>query len=150
MTERRLQLVRYEPININFYYFSGWRMRIECAEAQGDDLDKYIFIWKLGEANPYTGNRLDIFQTVCGPADIADIPIGEPDPNMMWPFYRLDYLEHDFRAIAHVDEFWRLIKQEARVLTEALTKFSNLSETERLWIPSPPDTGDSVSDSESL
>ena len=147
MTERRLQLVRYEPVNLNFQYFSGWRLRIECTEAQGDDLDKYIFIWKLGDLNPYTGARLDVFQAVCGPADLADIPIGEPDPDRMWPFYRLDWLEHDFRSTSLVQNFWGLIVQEARVLTEAVTRFSNLEEIERVWVPDPPDTGDSVSES---
>jgi len=145
--ERRLHLVRYEPVRLNFWYYSAWRIRIECTEAQGDDLDKYIFIWKYGDLNPYSGNRESVAQAVCGTTDIADLPIGEPDPDRRWPFYRLDFIEFDVPAKSMAQNVWDIVRHEAQVLATATMEFSNLEEVERLWVPTPPDTGDSESES---
>jgi len=145
-TTRRIKLLRYEAQRVNFWYYGALRMRIECDEVQGDDLDPYIFIYSREPVNPYTENRLDLFHAVCGPADIADIPAGEPNPQRMWPYYRLNYMEHDFRNPTEAAEVWEIIQTEAEILAEAASWFSNLQLEETVWVPSAPPTGDSESE----
>ena len=147
---QRIKLVRYAAQRINFWYFGAIRMRIECEAVDGTCVDPYIFIYSREPINPYTSNRLDLFHAVAGPCDMADIPAGEPDPKKMWPFYRLNFMEHDYRNPSEAAETWEIIKTEARVLCEACTRFSNLVVEESLWIPSAPPVEDSESVSESL
>lgn len=147
---RSLTLVRYGAENVNYDYFGAYRMRIEASDAVGSDLDPYIFIYKRGVLNPYTSNTCDEFQAVCGPADLAEIPVGAPDSERSWPFYRLSYFEADYRNQTVAMQVWDIIKEETHVLVEAMGGLSKLRAHESYRIVAsgdPPDENVSEFDS---
>ena len=147
MTERRILLTRFEAVNVNYKRYGVYRMRIEASDAEGDDLDNYIFIYKRNPVSPYTNQNCDPFCAVVGPAQMAQYPPGEPDPDNNWPFYRLDFVELDFPSQTRADAAWSIIKQEACLLVEGLGKLTQLQAVETIWCPSPPDSISSQSES---
>lgn len=148
MTIRRIRLKRLEPQNVNFGRFSAYRMRIEVAEIEGPDVDKYIFIYRKNPINPYTDQGCDEFCAVIGPSQYATIPAVEADPNKSYPFYRLDYVELDFISQRQALDSWQFIQKEVCILIEGMGKLTQLKVVEDIWCPSPPDV-DSISESES-
>jgi hypothetical protein len=146
---RRIRLVRYEVQNINWQFFGAYRMRVEVPEVEGDDLDPHIFIYQRGLVSPYTGQVQDEFVAIAGPAQMADIPVGEPDANRYYPYYRLNYIEQDFTSEELAMEVWRTIQREAAVLCEAMGRFTQLTAVEDVWLPTVPTTGNSQSASAS-
>jgi hypothetical protein len=142
---RRIQLRRSDVAKINFVYIAAWRMRVQVMQYEGPDVDPYVFIYKRGAPNPYTGDTCDSFQAICGPADL-EIPIGAPSATQNWPFYRLDWMECDFRSQIHANAVWDVIQTEVAVLLEGMGTLSQLKQTAELWIPSPPDRYESESE----
>lgn len=135
---RRIRLDRYETAQLNWTYYGAFRMRVVAAEAVGDDLDPYIFIYAHRPADPYTQASLDVFQAICGPAQMATIPIGAADPTNNYPFYRLDHVELDFTSRQEALNAWEIIKAETRILVEAMGHFTNMFNAETFWTPGPP------------
>ena len=150
MTTRRIRLVRYEPQYVNFYYYSVYRMRIEVAEVEGPDLDKYVFIYRKEPVNPYSGQSCDSFQAVAGPSQLASIPPVEADPEKSYPFYRLDYVELDFITQEQAMRVWNEIQREVCILVEAMGKMTQLAPVEDVWCPSPPEDESAGSESVSV
>lgn len=147
-SRRSVRLTRFEAENVNFYYFGAYRMRIEATEAQGPDMDPYVFIYRRGPLNPYTGEYCDEFMAVAGPADMAEIPALEPDPERSWPFFRLDYIEDDFRSSAIALEVWNIVETEVAVLVEAMGRLTQLKTVETQVVYGPELT-ENPTDSES-
>jgi hypothetical protein len=139
MTVRRIQLRRFEPQKVNFNYYSAYRMRVEVASVEGPDLDPYIFIYRKNPVSPYSDQGCDEFCAVIGPSQYATIPPVEPDVNMNYPFYRLDFIEVDFISQEQAYRVWELIKQETCILVEGMGKLTQLGVVEEHWCPAPPD-----------
>ena len=146
----RIRLARYAVENIQWLYFGAYRMRVEATEVEGDGLDKYNFIYQRGTMNQYLGQYCDEFVAIAGPSQIADIPIGEPDPERYYPYYRLDYMECDFTAESLALEVWEVIQREAAILCQGMARFQQLSAVEDVWVPSAPESSDSESASTSV
>lgn len=140
----RIRLARYKVQNINWTYFGAYRMRVEVVETE--NIDPNIFIYQRGPVSPYTGQPQDFFSAITGPSQLADVPALEPDINYYYPYFRLNYIENDFDAESLALEVWQTILAEARILCEAMGRFTQLTIAEDVWVPSIPDP---VTDSQS-
>jgi hypothetical protein len=60
---RRLKVRRYKITNVDYLYFSVYRLRIEIAAATG--MDRRVFLYRRDPANPYTEEATDTFFSVC-------------------------------------------------------------------------------------
>ena len=150
---RRLKLDRKEVTNVNYQWTGAFRLRIECSDPSGSGADPHVFIYRRDPANPYDGSVNDTFFAVASPVDLAEYPVGEPDPAAQFPFFRLDYVELDLRATSMAREVWLLVVREVNNLLEALDRLEQLIVTEEVWVgaPLPPDPGgNSVSSSTSV
>lgn len=139
----RIRLIRYQVENINWTYYGAYRMRVEVAGTE--NIDPNIFVYQRGLVSPYTGQPEDIFAAIAGPAQLADIPALEPNANRSYPFFRLHYMEADFDSEAQALEVWQAILADARILCEAMGRFTQLQAVEDVWVPSVPDVVDSQS-----
>jgi len=150
MATRRIRLTRYAAENVNYTYYGAYRMKIAVTDIEGDDIDKYVFIYQRHPVSPYTGVSEDEFAAVCGPSQFATIPAGAPNAEQNWPFFRLDYVELDFMSIDQADQAWEDIKVEVGKLVEGMGKLTALKAVEDLWFPdAPPPTSQSESTSTS-
>jgi hypothetical protein len=139
MTTRRIRLTRYAAVNVNYTYYGAYRMQVAVTSVQGDDLDKYIFIYKRNPVSPYTGEGCDEFLAVAGPSQMGDVPAGAPDPDKNWPFYRLDSVELDFMAAAQAEQAWEDIQEEVCRLVAGMDDLEKLQAISDVWCPSAPD-----------
>lgn len=150
MTTRRIRLTRYAATTINYNNYGAYRLRIEVTGVEGADLDANIFIYKRNPPSPYTALDCDNFEAVAGPPQMAAIPAGAPNPDMEWPYYRLNYVELDVASATQADSIWAEIQAEACVLVSAMEKLTALQAIEDVWCPSPPDPGSTSSQSTSV
>jgi hypothetical protein len=150
MTTRRIRLTRYAATTINYNNYGAYRLRIEVTGVEGADLDANIFIYKRNPPSPYTDLDCDNFEAVAGPPQMAAIPAGAPNPDMEWPYYRLNYVELDVASATQADSIWAEIQAEACVLVSAMEKLTALQAIEDVWCPSPPDPGSTSSQSTSV
>ena len=148
-TTRRIRLTKYIAENVNYTYYGAYRMRIAVTAVEGDDLDKYVFIYKRNPESPYSNQSQDDFQAIVGPSQIASIPAVTPDPNQNYPFYRLDYVELDFMSVEQADQAWKDIQAEVGKLVDGMGKLTKLKAVEDVWFPSPPPAS-SQSESDSV
>ena len=143
-----IQLVRLGMEDANQAYLKVFRIRVEIgAETVGLEDDDRIFVYRRLPPDPYTGEEFDEFQTVASVVDLSQFPPEEPGEAS--PFFRLNYVELDFRSSIRVEEFWELIQREVCVLVEALERAPLLREQETTWCPSPPENSESESESAS-
>ena len=128
--------------NVNYLHFSAYRLRVEIEEAV--EMDDRVFLYQRRPANAHTGEVTDVFVTVCSPVDMADYPPGEPDPDRQYPFFRLNYVELDFRATSDAVEAYDLIVAELGTLCRALDRLEQLEAASSVWVGAgPPDEGGS-------
>lgn len=151
MTQHAIQLHRYEPVNVNFHYFSAYRMRVEVADIVGDGFDQHIFIYQKRPVSPYSGLGCDTFCAIAGPSQFSTIPAVEADPQKSYPYYRLNYVELDFISRKEALQAWEVIQKEVAILVEAMGKLAQLAIVESPWFPAAPaddsTTSESVSES---
>jgi hypothetical protein len=150
LTTRRIHLTRYAATAVNFNNYGAYRLRVEVTAVEGADLDEFIFVYKRNPPSPYTSQDCDTFEAVAGPAQLASIPAGSPNPDMEWPYYRLNYVELDVQSATQADSIWTEIQAEACTLVSAMEKLSSLQSVESVWCPSPPDPGSTSSQSSSV
>lgn len=139
MTTRRIRLTRYAATEINFNNYGAYRLRVEVTAAEGPDLDENIFVYRRNPPSPYTTLSTDVFEAVAGPPQLAAIPAGAPDPDMNWPYYRLNYIELDVASTDQAEAIWVEIQSEVCVLVNALNRLTNLKVVQDVWCPGPPD-----------
>jgi hypothetical protein len=136
---RRLQIKRYAATNVDYKRFSAYRLRVEAVEAV--NMDKNVFLYRRDPINPYTNDVTDTFFTVCSPADIAEFPVGTPNPGNVAPFFRNWFIELDFRTSQDAMNAWQLLVAELSNLVEAYDRLEDLALVEDFWIgpyPEPP------------
>ena len=138
MTTRRIRLTRYAAENVNYSYYGAYRMKVAVTDVEGDDLDKYIFIYQRHAASPYTTASQDEFSAVCGPSQMATVPAVTPDADKNWPFYRLDYVELDFMSLEQAEQAWADIQVEVCKLVDGMGKLTALKAIDDVWCPSAP------------
>ena len=151
MPTRRIRLTRYAAQNVNYTYYGAYRMKVAVTDVEGDDLNKYVFIFRRNPVSPYTGANCDEFMAVAGPSQMADIPAGAPDPDQNWPFYSLDTVELDFMSAAQAEQVWTDLQAEVCRLVGAMDNLEKLTAISDVWCPSAPtpDPGSQSSQSES-
>lgn len=145
----QLKLVRKELTEVEYQWAGAFRMRIEASDPNNTGADPNVFLYRRDPVNPYTGEASDVFFAVASVADLADYPVGEPDPDKPYPFLRLDYIELDFRASSQAKEVWEIVVREVNALLECLGRMANLVEVETQFVGTAPTEGTSDSDSES-
>jgi hypothetical protein len=149
MPTHRIKLTRYGVENIQWTHYGAFRMRVEASDAEGPDLDKYVFVYEYHPPDPLTGQSCSQFAAVAGPAQMSQIPVGEPDERLSYPFFRLDYVEQDFTSEQEALRVWGVIKDEVCILCDGMTRYRELAELETFWCPSEPDDVGSTSESAS-
>ena len=140
MTTRRIRLTRYAAVNVNHIYYGAYRMKVAVTSVEGD-LNKYIFIYKRNPTSPYTAESCDEFLAIAGPSQMSDVPAGAPDPDINWPFYRLDSVELDFMSAEQAEQAWVDIQKEVCNLVDGMDDLEKLQAIEDVWCPSAPPSG---------
>lgn len=146
---RRLKLTRSELQHVNYQYLGAFRLRVDASDPSDSGADPNVFLYNRRPVNPYNGSQDDDFMSIAGPADMAEYPVGEPNGNTTYPFFRLDYFEIDFRATAQAEEAWVIIVTEVDALLKALDRMEQLTPTVEVWVGGQPDSGGSESGSTS-
>jgi hypothetical protein len=138
---RHIRLTRYAAQTVAFNNYGAYRLRIEVTAVEGPDLDENIFIYQRNPPSAYTDLSCDTFQAVAGPPQLAATPAGEPDPDMNWPYYRLNYVELDVASTAQAEAIWNEIQAEVCALVSAMDRLTQLQAVQDVWCPAPPDSG---------
>ncbi len=144
---RRLKLTRKELIEVNYQYLGAFRLRVEASDPSNSGADPCVFLYNRRPVNPYNGDVVDDFIAIASPGDLSEYPVGEPRDGTTFPFYRLDYVELDFRSTERASKTWLLLIAEIDNLMKALDRMEQLVPIEEIWVGSAPTEG--VSDSAS-
>lgn len=139
---RGITFRRYAIEQANHYHLRGFRVRIEVASVCGG-MDPNIFVYRREPANPVTGVQWDTFQTIASFPDMEEYPIGTPNSETPFPYFRSDSIELDLRSVEDVDYVWQLVLTEAAHLINALDKAEQLVAIETATV------GEDCADSES-
>jgi len=147
---RQFVLVRQEAGRYEYQYFGALRLRVEVHDEV--DFDPNIFVYRQDLATPYTpdASPTNTFMAVASPADMAEYPIGAPDPKKAFPFFRQDWVELDFRSTLHADEAWKKLVEEAAILLHAFNRLEELQESEVVTIGPFPEDQEDEGSSESV
>jgi len=146
---RRLKLSRQRLTHVDYLYLGAFRLRVEVSDPTDSGADPFVFIYNRRPLNPYTGTADDDFMAIASVPDLAEYPVGEPRDGTAYPFFRLNYVELDFRATSQAEEVWLLIVQEIDNLLKALDRMERLEVTEETWVGAALEDGDSDSASDS-
>lgn len=149
MAGRRLKLVRKAVTQVNYQFLGAYRLRIEVSDPDNTGADPNVFLFLRRPINPYNQEVLDDFHAVASPVDLAEYPVGEPNALTTYPFYRIDFIELDFRSTAQANETWTLIVAEVDSLLRALDRLDTLEVVEETFVGADADTGNSASNSTS-
>lgn len=133
---RRLLLTRRELTEVNYQQLGAFRLRVEVTDPDNTGADPYVFLFLRGPLNPYDQTTQDDFHAVASPVDMAEYPVGEPNNATPYPFFRLDYVELDFRATKQAQDTWVLIVAEIDNLLRALDRMEDLVVVEEQWVGS--------------
>lgn len=139
---RGIQLRRYAIAAANHWYLHGFRLRVEVQAVAGG-MDPNVFLYRRNPPDPVTGEVSDVFQTVCSFPDMGEYPATEPSDATAFPYFRLDFVELDFRGQTNYDSAWTSIRTEVHRLVAAMDKAEDLVVVEDVWL------GDSGGNSES-
>lgn len=149
MACRRLQLKKFELVNVNYQFLGAARLRIEASDADGTGADPNVFLYLQGQPSPVDQSVTAYPRGVASPVDMADYPVGAPTSETAYPFFRLSYIELDLRTIGLVNQVWTTYIREVGVLLEALDRLDALTLTDVVTVgttcPEPPTSGSSAS-----
>lgn len=121
---RGVILTRFENENVDHEYLGAFRMRVEASKPC--NVEAEVFLWQQDPPNPYTGQVVNTFLAVASAVDMSVYPVGAPDPRTPFPFFRLSWFEHDYRATSEAEEAWRVILLEVDGLMKALDRLEKL------------------------
>lgn len=148
---RQLKLTRSGLALVEYQWAGAFRMRIDASDPNATGADPAVFLYRQDPINPYTNTASAVFFAVASIADIAEYPVGEPNEALAFPFFRLDYIELDFRTTSQALEVWQIIISEVASLLAALDRMDELVELDIAYVGTAPTEGvsESVSSSES-
>ena len=100
--------------------------RMVVIVTHGNNVDKNLFLY-LGMPliSGETDNRA-IFQGVCSPWDMTDVPVGEPDVDASPAWLRYDRVDLVFRSVTEATEAWALITDQISILLRTLEQLDDL------------------------
>ena len=146
---RGLRLKRFSIKNANHWHLRVFRLRIEVTETTSD-MTPFVFVYRRHPADPFTGDIFDEFCTVASPVDLVEYPVGQPNVEKPFPFFRKDFIEVDLRSQRDFDKFWDLVSQEVCRLVEALGIADILINDDEIVCGELPQPSESVSESVSV
>ena len=147
---RRLKLSRSQLTQVNYQYLGAFRLRVDVSDPTDSGADPFVFLYNAAPVNPYNGEQRADFLAVASPVDLSEYPAGEPNDATTYPFFRLNYVELDFRSTEQAERAWELIVLEVDNLLKALDRMEQLEVAEETWVgAAPDDTGESASASDS-
>jgi hypothetical protein len=116
----------------------GYRMVVD-ASAQCGGMDPNIFVYQnqilpQGEVNTFTN--------VASAADMAEYPVGAPNPGGVW--FRGCHIDLIFRNITLADDAWKCIKEDVDALINTLGVMETL-EVQEVVVFGACDTNESLS-----
>jgi len=142
---RRLRLVRKQLATVRLPPFDVFRLRVEASDPTASGADPMVFLYNRRPVNPYDGTAAADFVAVCSPTDLAEYPAGVPDRLTTFPFFRLDYVELDFRAARQAEACWLTIVAEVDNLLRALDRMDRMEVVDTVWVGAPFEGGVSSS-----
>lgn len=145
---RRLKLTRSQLTQVNYQYLGAFRLRVEVSDPTDSGADPFVFLYNAAPVNPYDGVQRADFLAVASPVDLSEYPAGEPNDATTYPFFRLNYVEVDFRSTEQAEKAWTLIVLEVDNLLKALDRMEQLEVSEETWVGAELD-GSSESESQS-
>lgn len=134
---RGIQLTRSESSYTQGFDAQYFRLRI-TATATAGDVPLEIFLYHRTPAQTVSGETMDVFQTVCGPADIDDYPAGAPDSQADVKRFRRADVDLLLRSTEEVEEAWNSIFSAANQLCVALDRMDTLSVVSATWAGTEP------------
>lgn len=146
---RRLKLTRSQLTAVNYQYLGAFRLRIDVSDPTDSGADPCVFVYNQRPVNPYNNTVVADFMAITSPGDLAEYPVGQPNQNTTYPFFRLDYVELDFRSTEQAEDTWLLIVAEVSNLILALNRMDQLVQTEEVWVGAANEEGHSESASTS-
>lgn len=146
---RRLRLTKKQLVDVNFQFLGAYRFRVEVDDPSESGADPHVFVYNRRPADSFDPAIGSVFLAVASPGDLAEYPVGEPATTTTFPFFRLDYVELDFRATKLAEETWLAIVHEVTVLLEVLDRMDRLVPVVEVWVGAllPTDVSASASDS---
>lgn len=145
--KRWLKLVKSTVTNVNYQFLGAYRLRVDASNPNpGESVaDPNVFLYQRNLPNPYDGSITDVWLGVASPVDMAEFPVGEPNTETAFPFYRLDYFEIDLRSTGLADEVYTLVIKEVNNLLIALDKLEALIPVEEVLVGDIPSSNGSDS-----
>lgn len=143
MAGRRLRLTKSEVQFVNYQFLGAARLKVVVTNPDNTDADPFVFLYNRRPPNPYDSTVADLWIGIASVVEMADYPVGEPDVNTPYPFFRSDRIEVDFATIELLNETWPLIVAEISNLLVVQDRLEQLVPTEVV------DVGADASDSAS-
>lgn len=128
---RNITLKRFEVQNENFPFLGAFRLRVEASDPDGL-ADAGVFLWRRDPPNPYNGTIVDTFFAICSPVDLEEYPLGAPNPQIAYPFFRQSFCDLILRATSQAIAVWGTIQKEVCELLDALDRLDKLVLVETL------------------
>lgn len=141
----RLRITKKQLTEINFEYLGAFRLRVEVDDPSNSGTDPNVFVYNRRPMDAFNQGIADVFFAIASPGDLAEYPIGEPISTTTFPFYRLNYVELDFRATKLAEEVWLTIVQEINTLMQILDRMEQLVPVAEIWVGAPITHGNSDS-----
>lgn len=104
-----------------------YRLVVTVLEADG--IDDSVFLYLALPQRENATDRVAIFQGVCSPKDMVDVPIDEPYENAEPPWLRHNTVDLLLPSRYEADEAWRLIQEELIQLTSTFESLEQLGES---------------------
>lgn len=147
MAGRRLRLTKHEVQFVNYQFLGAARLKVVVTDPDNTGADPFVFLYQRRPVNPYDQTVSDLWIGIASVVEMADYPVGEPDPNTPYPFFRSDRIEVDLETIDLLNETWPLIVAEVSNLLVALDRLELLVPTETVDVgaDAPADSASSGS-----
>ncbi len=134
MPTRGIDLTRYQE---TLEYSSelkkyGSRMRIEASNPL--NMPAEIFLFRRTTKDPNTGLAFDEFIQVCSPDDLVTYPVGNPDYNLDFPFFRKSVIDALYPTRQKAEATWEDIQRQVADLIAEMNAMDVLSQTETVRI----------------
>jgi hypothetical protein len=144
---RAVKLKRYVPTVQQLSYYGAYRLKLEITDVSGDDLDVNLFLFQRTPATATDVVPRDYFAAIVSPSQLATVPVGAPNEDIAWPYFRSNEVELDCVSSQQADDFYGVVMEEITTLILALNRLDTLASVEEIWIPSTPPDSESGSGS---
>jgi hypothetical protein len=148
--KRGVPLTKSTLKNVNYQFLGAFRLRVDAGTPTGG-MDSNVFLYRRDPYDIMTGETIDTYLNTASAVDMAEYPVGDPNPETNFPFFRLSWFEIDIRASSIAEKLWQITVAEVNNLCAALDRLELLVpiETVQCGAASTSGNSDSVSTSTS-